>query len=124
MLVIKKALSYSKTGNKKYATYLRATLLQNKLNGDVARFTTHVQTNLATNKAARFFFVRGKTHNIAIQLVLQKCYKTSCTFFVARFTVTLLFLALVRGFIKVLKRRATEFDTPTKNWRGPKGLAP
>ena len=31
----------------------------------------------------------GKTRNIAIQLVLQQCYKTSCTFFVARFSVPL-----------------------------------
>ena len=31
----------------------------------------------------------GKTHNIAIQLGLQQCCKTSCTFFVARFTAAL-----------------------------------
>ena len=31
----------------------------------------------------------GKTRNIAIQLVLLQCYKTSCTFFVARFSVPL-----------------------------------
>ena len=29
-----------------------------------------------------------------------------------------------RGFIKVLNRRATEFDTRAKNWQGPPGLAP
>ena len=29
-----------------------------------------------------------------------------------------------RGFIKVLNRRATEFDTWAKNWQGPEGLAP
>ena len=28
-----------------------------------------------------------------------------------------------RGFIKVLNRRATEFDTRAKNWQGPEGLA-
>ena len=33
--------------------------------------------------------VGGKTRNIAIQLVLQQCCKTSCTFFVARFSVPL-----------------------------------
>ena len=33
------------------------------------------------------FDVGGKTRNIAIQLVLQQCCKTSCTFFVARFSV-------------------------------------
>ena len=29
-----------------------------------------------------------------------------------------------RGFIKVLNRGATEFDTRAKNWQGPEGLAP
>ena len=29
-----------------------------------------------------------------------------------------------RGFIKVLNRRATEFDTRAKNWQGPEGLPP
>ena len=29
-----------------------------------------------------------------------------------------------RGFIKVLNRKATEFDTQAKNWQGPEGLAP
>ena len=31
--------------------------------------------------------VGGKTRHIAIQLVLQQCWKTSSTFFVGRFTV-------------------------------------
>ena len=31
----------------------------------------------------------GKTHNIAIQLVLQQCCQTNCTFLVARFSVPL-----------------------------------
>ena len=30
----------------------------------------------------------------------------------------------IRGFTKVLNRRATEFDTRAKNWQGPPGLAP
>ena len=30
--------------------------------------------------------------------------------------------AILRGFIKVLNRRATEFDTRAKNWQGPEGL--
>ena len=29
-----------------------------------------------------------------------------------------------RGFIKVLNRRANEFDTRAKNWQGPEGLSP
>ena len=33
------------------------------------------------------FDVGGKTRNIAVQLVLQQCCKTSCAFFVARFSV-------------------------------------
>ena len=36
-------LRYGKTGNKKCATCF-ATLLQNELNSDIARFTTHAQT--------------------------------------------------------------------------------
>ena len=37
----------------KSATFF-ATLLQNELNSDVARFTTHIQTCLETNKVARW----------------------------------------------------------------------
>ena len=47
-----------------------ATLLQNELNSDVARFTIHVQNR---KMVARFLRV-VKTGNIAIQLVLQQCY--------------------------------------------------
>ena len=36
-----KGLRYRKTGNKNYATCL-ATLLQNVLNSDIARFITHI----------------------------------------------------------------------------------
>ena len=35
------------------------------------------------------FNVSDKTCNIAIHLILQQCCKTSCTFFVARFTEAL-----------------------------------
>ena len=66
-------------------------MLQNELNTDVARFTSHVRTCLATNKVARFVFLGRKTRSasIAIQLVLQQCSKKSCTFLVAFFTVPL-----------------------------------
>ena len=37
-----KGLRYGKTANKNYATCL-ATLLQNELTSDVARFTTHIK---------------------------------------------------------------------------------
>ena len=33
------------------------------------------------------FYVGGKMRNIAFQLVMLQCCKTSCTLFVARFTV-------------------------------------
>ena len=81
-------LRCSKTGDKKRATSF-VTLLQNELNSDVARFTTHDKKpcNLICFKTG--LNVGGKTRNIAIQLVSQKCCKTSCTFFVARFTVPL-----------------------------------
>ena len=75
MFVVHVKLSYSKTGNKKRATCF-ATLLQNEMNTDVARFTTRIRTCLATNKVARLFFVDGKTRNSHIRLVLQQC----CTF--------------------------------------------
>ena len=52
-------LGYVKTGNKKPVTSF-AILLKNELNSDVARFTNHLRTCLATNQAARIFFtVRG-----------------------------------------------------------------
>ena len=75
MFVVHVKLSYSETGNKKRATCF-ATLLQNEMNTDVARFTTRIRTCLARNKAARLFFVGGKRRNSHIRLVLQQC----CTF--------------------------------------------
>ena len=45
---------------KKRATCF-TTLLQTKLNSDVARFTTYVRPCLARNKVVRFVFVGGKT---------------------------------------------------------------
>ena len=64
-----------------------ATLLQNELNSQVARFTTHIRTCPASNKVARFFFLVGKMPAIAVQLILQQCCKTSRMSFVARVTV-------------------------------------
>ena len=49
-----------------------ATLVQNELNSDVVHFTTLQQIGLN---------VGGKTLNIANELVLHQCWKTSCTFF-------------------------------------------
>ena len=75
-------LRHGKTGNKKRATCL-ATLLQNELNSDVTRFTTHIKPVLQQIRLLAGLNVGGKTRNIAVQLVLQQCCKTSCTFFVA-----------------------------------------
>ena len=63
-----------------------ATLLQNDLNSNVARFTTHIKPVLQQIRLLTGLNMDGKTHNIAIELVLQQCCKTSCMFFVARFS--------------------------------------
>ena len=75
----------------KYAqiTACLARLLQNELNSDVAGFTTHIKPVLQQIRLLTGLNVGGKTRNITIQLVLQQCCKTSCTFFVARFSVPL-----------------------------------
>ena len=41
----------------------------------------------------------GKTRNIAIQLVLQQCCKTSCTFCVARFFRTFINLYISNWYL-------------------------
>ena len=60
---------YGKAGNKKRAAGL-ATLLQNELNSDVARFITHIKPFLQQIRLLTGLNVSGKTRNIAIQLVL------------------------------------------------------
>jgi len=57
-----------------------ATLLQNKLNRDAARYTTHIKPVLQRISLLAGLNVGGKTRNIASQLVLQQCCQTSCTF--------------------------------------------
>ena len=85
-------LRHGKTGNKKSATCF-ATLLQNELDSDVARFTTHIKPALQQIRLLIGLNMRGKRRNIAIQRVLQQCQlqccKTSYTFFLVRFTVPL-----------------------------------
>ena len=83
-------LKNGKTGNKKRAICF-TTWLQNELNSDVARFTTYENKpyNLISCKTGSNMGV--KTRNIATQLGLQQCCKTSCTFLVARFTAALVF---------------------------------
>ena len=75
-------------GNKKSAARL-ATFLLNELNSDVASFTTHIKPVLQQIRLLTGLSVGGKTRNIAVQLVLQQCCQTSCTFFVAHFSVPL-----------------------------------
>ena len=65
-------LRYGKTGNKKRAPCLAA-LLQNELNRDLARFTTHIKPVLQQIRLLTGLNVSGKKRNIAIQLVLQQC---------------------------------------------------
>ena len=77
-------------GNKKRATCL-ATLQQNELYSDVARFTTNIKLVLQQIRLLTGLNVGCKTRNITIQLVLQQCCETRCTFiFFARFSVPLL----------------------------------
>ena len=54
------------------------------MNSDVARFTTHIKPVLQQIRLLTGLNMGGKTPNIAFQLVLQQCCRTSCTFFVAR----------------------------------------
>ena len=63
-------LRYGKTDNKKRATCV-ATLLQNELNSDVARFTNHIKPVLQQIRLLTGLNTGGKTCNIAVQLVLQ-----------------------------------------------------
>ena len=76
----KKTFRHGNTGNKKLSTCL-ATLLQNELNSEVARFTNHIKPVLQQIRFWTGVNVGGKTCNIAIQLVLKQCCKTRCPFF-------------------------------------------
>ena len=60
------------------------------MNSDVARFTTHIKPVLQQIRLLTGLNMGGKTHSIAIQLVLQQCCKTSCTFFCYPFFRTLM----------------------------------
>ena len=95
-------LRYGKTGRNKKRAICFATWLQNELNSDVARFTTHENKpyNLISCKTGSN--MGGKTRNIAIQLGLQQCCKTSCTFFVACFTAALVLFCIVSLVFKLL----------------------
>ena len=59
------------------------TSMQNKLNNDVGRFTTHIIPVLQQIKLLTGLNVGGKSRNIAFQIVLLQCCKTSCTFLLA-----------------------------------------
>jgi len=70
-------LEVRKNGQQKHATCL-ATLLQNELNCDVARFITHIKPVLQQIALLEGLKMESKTRNIVFQLVLQQCCKTSC----------------------------------------------
>ena len=77
---------YGKPGNKKGATCF-ATLLQNELNSDVARFTTHIKPVLQQIRLLTGLNVGGKTCNIAFQLVsFASMLQDKLHVFVARIT--------------------------------------
>ena len=67
-------------GNKRRAG-CRATLLQNELKIDVARFTTTSKPVSQQIRLLTGLDVNGKTSNIAIQLILPECCKTISMFF-------------------------------------------
>ena len=64
-----------------------ATLLQSELNSDGVCFTTHIKPVLQQIRLLTGLNEGGKMCNIAIQLILQQCCKTSCMFFVAHCSV-------------------------------------
>ena len=90
-------LRYGKTGNKKRAICF-ATWLQNELNSGVARFTTHENKPFNVISCKTGSDMGGKPRNITIQL---GCCKTRCTFFVARFTATLVLFCIVSLVFKL-----------------------
>ena len=94
-------LMNGKTGNKKRAICF-ATWLQNELNSDVARFTIRENKHCNLISCKTGSNVVRKIHNIAIQLGLQQCCKTSCTFFVTRFTAALVLFCIVSLVFKRL----------------------
>ena len=55
----------------------------------VARFSTNIKPLLQQISFLTGLNMGGKTRSIAIELVLQQCCKTSCSFFVARFSAPL-----------------------------------
>ena len=75
-------------------------MLQNELNSDVARFTTHIKPVLQQIRLLKGLNVGGNTRNVAIQLALQQYCKTSCTFFVARSSVPLAYITSVATVLK------------------------
>ena len=77
-----------KTGNKKRATCL-ATLLQNKLNSDVARITTHIKlvsTNQIVNRFERWWQNVRHHYSTCSAAVLQDNYHVFCCPFLRTFS--------------------------------------
>ena len=70
------------------------------------RFTKHIKPVLQQIRLLTGLNVGGKMRNIAIQLVLQQCCKTSCAFFVARFFVPL--VSQLVSYLNTLVERLLE----------------
>ena len=71
-------LIYGKRGYKKHATCF-ATLLQNELNSDVARFTTHIKSVLQQIRLITGLNMGGKTRDIAINRPMRESLRFSFT---------------------------------------------
>ena len=66
-----------------------ATLLQNELNTDVARLSTHIKPVQQETRLLTGFNVVGKTRTIAFEFVLQQKLQNKLHLFVACFTEAL-----------------------------------
>ena len=78
------------------------------------RFTTHIKPILRQIRLLTGLNISGKTRNIAFLLVLQQCFKTSCSFFVACFSVP--YAAFTLG---VRARRSLETNVNTRFFQAP-----
>ena len=69
-------LTFSRLGTEKRATknvqLVLQQVLQNELNNDAARYTTHIRPVLQQIRLLTGLNMGGKTRNIAIKLILQQ----------------------------------------------------
>ena len=81
------------------------------------RYYIHVSLKNKFYFSERDFYVVLPTNKLETENIV--CFSISKKAIYAKIN-----MVQCRGFIKVLNRRATEFDTRAKNWQGPPGLAP